>query len=122
MTNQASTSTRCGYYPLATCEGSFETCPGKDYPSYCVPRQRGAGDHSPRPTVDPAVRDRVNACPDRGGVLPLSMQDDCGCQGKELSECRAGKGKIPGRVTLRECLACCQLSVDGCQLSDKQLN
>ncbi|WP_435005149.1 glycosyltransferase [Tundrisphaera lichenicola] len=49
---------------------------------------------------------RVAACPDRGGVLPLSMQDDCGCAGRELSECRAGRGAIPGRVTLRECIAC----------------
>lgn len=46
------------------------------------------------------------ACPDRGGVLPISMQDDCGCRGKELSECRAGNGKVPGRVTLRDCLDC----------------
>lgn len=64
-------------------------------------------DHRPEPQSDfPAVRDRVNACPDRGGVLPISMQDDCGCRGRELSECRAGKGKVAGRVTLRECLAC----------------
>jgi hypothetical protein len=60
----------------------------------------------PPAAVDPAVRDRVNACPDRGPVLPLSLQDDCGCRGQELSECRAGKGATPGRVTLRECLAC----------------
>jgi hypothetical protein len=60
----------------------------------------------PRPTIDPAVRDAVNACPDRGPVLPISLQDDCGCRGKELSECRAGQGAIPGRVTLRDCLTC----------------
>ena len=49
---------------------------------------------------------RVHACPDRGSVLPVSMQDECGCQGKELSECRKRKGKHPGRVTLRDCLSC----------------
>ena len=59
-----------------------------------------------RPAIDPAVRDAVNACPDRGGVLPISLQPDCGCQGGELSECRASKGAIPGRVTLQDCLAC----------------
>lgn len=57
------------------------------------------------PAIDLAVRDRVNACPDRGGVLPISMQDPgCGCG--ELSGCRSGKGKVPGRVGLRDCLAC----------------
>jgi hypothetical protein len=48
----------------------------------------------------------VSTCPDRGGVLPLSMQDDCGCKGKELSACNLGKGAISGRVTLADCLAC----------------
>jgi hypothetical protein len=61
---------------------------------------------SPRPAIDPAVRDAVNACLSRGPVLPISMQDDCGCRGKELSECRQGRGTIPGRVTLRDCLDC----------------
>jgi glycosyltransferase involved in cell wall biosynthesis len=59
-----------------------------------------------RSSVDPAVRDRVIACPSRGPVLPISMQADCSCRGKEVSECRAGKGTVPGRVTLRDCLAC----------------
>lgn len=59
-----------------------------------------------RPSLGAAIRDRVVNCPDRGPVLPISMQDDCGCKGKELSECRSGKGKNPGRVTLRDCLAC----------------
>jgi hypothetical protein len=61
---------------------------------------------APRPAIDPIVRDAVNACPFRGPVLPLSLQDDCGCLGKELSECRSGRGTIPGRVTLRDCLKC----------------
>lgn len=48
---------------------------------------------------------RVAACPDRGPVLPHSQQPECGCGG-ELSGCRAGRGRVAGRVTLRECLAC----------------
>ncbi len=60
----------------------------------------------PGPAVPPEIRDAVNSCPSRGPVLPISMQDDCGCLGKELSECREGRGAIPGRVTLRDCLAC----------------
>lgn len=60
-----------------------------------------------RASVNPVVRDAVNACPDRGSVLPVSMQPEgCGCRGKEVSECRDGRGEIPGRVTLLDCLAC----------------
>jgi hypothetical protein len=50
--------------------------------------------------------DAVDSCPDRGPVLPIWMQDDCGCRCRELSTCKAGKGEIPGRVTLQDCLAC----------------
>jgi glycosyltransferase involved in cell wall biosynthesis len=57
-------------------------------------------------SVDPAVRDRVLSCPARGPVLPISQQDDCGCRGKEVSECRRKKGKIAGRATLADCLTC----------------
>ena len=60
----------------------------------------------PRVPIDPLVRDAVNDCPWRGSVLPISLQDDCGCLGKELTECRAGRGAIAGRVTLRDCLDC----------------
>jgi hypothetical protein len=50
---------------------------------------------------------RVRDCPDRGPVLPLSQQPvGCCGGGAELTECRAGKGATPGRVTLRDCLAC----------------
>ena len=59
-----------------------------------------------RVALDPRVRDAVNACPDRGPVLPISQQDDCGCRGRELTECRAGRGARPGRATLADCLAC----------------
>jgi hypothetical protein len=53
---------------------------------------------------------RVRDCPDRGPVLPLSLQP-AGCcgPGPEVSACGAGKGAVPGRVTLADCLAC----VDG---------
>ena len=60
----------------------------------------------PRSAIDPAVLAAVNGCVWRGPTLPISMQDDCGCHGKELTECRAGQGKIAGRVTLRDCLDC----------------
>ncbi len=53
----------------------------------------------------------VSACPARGSVLPLKFQPECGCA--ELSECRRDKGKSPGRVTLRECLACVEMPRGG---------
>ena len=69
------------------------------------PPSSGALGHA---TVEhaPNLLPLVAACPERGGVLPLSQQPDCGCTGKEVSECRALKGTIPGRVTLADCLAC----------------
>lgn len=76
---------------------------------FCEVARPRPGAPPSRPSVDPAVRDRVVACPDRGPVLPISLQSECGCGGgPELTECRAGRGRRdrPGRVTLRECLAC----------------
>lgn len=59
----------------------------------------------PEPPEAPAAR--VGRCEFRGSILPLSLQPEgCGCAAKELTECRAGKGKIPGRVTTADCLAC----------------
>lgn len=95
---------------------STSSCPGLIDPGVCqhlagltVWRGLTAVDQfasleSRRPTLDPAVRDAVLACLDRGPVLPVSMQPECGCA--ELTECRAGRGKVAGRVTLRECLEC----------------
>ena len=63
----------------------------------------------PRQSLDPAVRDRVNACEHRGleGGLILTYEERSCCGGgAERTLCRAGKGQRPGRVTLRECLAC----------------
>lgn len=106
----------CPRVPGLACPG--HPCAGSTDPGVCSHVERLAawrklpGDEqsrrlgSNRPTVDPAVRDAVNNCPSRGPVLPISMQDDCGCRGKELTECREGRGAIPGRVTLRDCLAC----------------
>jgi len=60
---------------------------------------------APASTSDLAViLAAVNACPDRGGALPVALQPECGCA--ELTECRAGLGSRPGRVTLADCLAC----------------
>jgi hypothetical protein len=93
-------------------------CPGTADPGVCShlealytwrklsTREQAAKLGSPAPAVDPLVRDAVNSCPSRGPILPISMQEDCGCRGKELSECRESRGTIPGRVTLRDCLAC----------------
>jgi hypothetical protein len=97
---------------------SVQPCPGRQDPAVCdhlasltdwrrmTPLEQVGLMRVARPAIDPIVRDAVNACPSRGPILPLSLQDDCGCQGKELSECRAGRGTIPGRVTLRDCLKC----------------
>ena len=99
-----------------TCSGT--PCPGRADPGICSHlaalaawRKMSHEDQlgklgPPRPAIDPAVRDAVNTCSARGTVLPISMQDECGCRGKELSECREGRGAIAGRVTLRDCLAC----------------
>jgi hypothetical protein len=62
-----------------------------------------------RPSLDPAVRDRVLACEYRGCEGGLVLRDDersCCGGGAERTACSAGKGAIPGRVTLRECLEC----------------
>lgn len=51
---------------------------------------------------------RVQACPHRGPVLPPSRLEDCGCQGRELAECRArlGPAPRPDAVTVDECARC----------------
>lgn len=59
-----------------------------------------------------AIRDGINACPDRGGVLPISQQRE-GCKCGELSECRRLLGQTPGRVSLRECIACVEAKIEG---------
>jgi hypothetical protein len=100
------------------------TCPGLNDPSACrqlaslaqwrkLPESEQVDKlESNRPGIDPMVRDAVNACSFRGSVLPISEQDDCGCRGKERTECRAGKGVIAGRVTLRDCLDCQKTQID----------
>jgi glycosyltransferase involved in cell wall biosynthesis len=54
----------------------------------------------------------VAACPDRGPELPVSdptYASGC-CSGSTMHECRANKGRIPGKPVLRECLECCESS------------
>ena len=63
----------------------------------------------PAPGIDPAVRDAVLTCPDRGpegGLALLDEERTCCGGGPELTACKAGKGDRPGRVKLPECLAC----------------
>ncbi len=84
---------RCGScpFPIATLclgETQFELC--------ATPKPPGPTDRELLPSVA--------SCPDRGSVLPVSVQAECGCA--ELTKCGAGRGRLPGRVTLRECLAC----------------
>lgn len=57
-----------------------------------------------RPITQQEVLEAVRRCPDRGRVLPHSLQPECGCA--ELTECRAGRGARPGAVTLIECVQC----------------
>ncbi len=106
----------CSRHPEIRCRSA--ACSGAADPGVCSHlrrieawRQVGPEDQlraatGPLQGVDPLVRDAVNACPDRGAVLPISEQDDCGCRGRELSACGAGRGRTPGRVTLRDCLDC----------------
>jgi len=51
-----------------------------------------------------AVLASIASCVNRGMVLPVSLQPECGCA--ELTECRAGRGAGAGGVTLQECIAC----------------
>ena len=107
---------KCGQFdqvcPMTPCRGRAE-------PAVCshwnrliawravtVAEQIRRAEASTRTSLDPRVRDAVNACEARGSVLPISEQDDCGCRGRELTECRAGRGAKPGRVTLLDCLGC----------------
>jgi len=53
----------------------------------------------PKPPLE-----RVANCPHRGSILPHTLQPECGCA--ELTECQAGRGLVPGRVTLRDCVGC----------------
>lgn len=52
------------------------------------------------------VLDAVMACPDRGSVLPIRLQCETCRHGVEVTECRAGKGDMPGRVTTGDCVKC----------------
>jgi glycosyltransferase involved in cell wall biosynthesis len=79
---------------------------GELFASLTRPKSPAVANATPRPRPRPSNGlDKVVACPDRGPVLPHSLQPE-GCRCGELSECRAGRGKISGRVTLKDCLAC----------------
>jgi hypothetical protein len=106
----------CSHIPNLVCPSS--ACPGRADRGICghldslaswnrltTEEQTRKLGH-PKAQISPVVRDAVNACVWRGSVLPISLQDDCGCLGKELTECRAGRGTVAGRVTLRDCLNC----------------
>jgi hypothetical protein len=74
-----------------------------DYRSLLVDQaEQAAGAGGPATLED--LLGSVACCRHRGGVLPHWLQAECGCG--ELNLCGAGRGTIPGRVTLRDCLAC----------------
>lgn len=51
------------------------------------------------------VLDAVRSCPERGAVLPHTLQPECVCA--ELTECRARLGPGPdGAVRLEDCVRC----------------
>lgn len=57
---------------------------------------------------------RVNACPDRGTELPASDPVyESGCCGSTRWECRSGQGSVAGKPTLRDCLECVGLNMQG---------
>lgn len=75
-----------------------------DYRSLLVEQARELAATGGQPPSLDALLAAVSACKDRGRTLPHAAQAECGCG--ELTECRAGRGRIPGSVTLRDCLAC----------------
>ena len=102
-----------------TCPVRGAACLGESVPRLCVlARTRGdyrrqltrlaeealAGGAEPRRLDLREVLAVVSGCPERGPVLPPTLQPECGCS--ELTECRAGRGEYPGRVTLQDCLSC----------------
>ncbi len=98
--------------PLAPCRGTTEPAACDHWHRLNAWRgvsnqdQATRAEAATRAALDPRLRDAVNGCPDRGSVLPISEQDDCGCRGGELTRCHAGQGRQPGRVTLADCFAC----------------
>jgi hypothetical protein len=52
---------------------------------------------------------RVTAA--QGSPALLGEEESCCGGGEERTACRAGRGRRPGRVTLRECLACASAAI-----------
>src|SRR5579883_1497621 len=102
----------------STCPVTQGTCLGESVPRLCllaktrkdyrrelIQRCDPPIPSHPTRTMDIGeVLAAISSCPDRGNVLPPSQQPECGCS--ELSECRAGRGRTPGLVTLPDCVAC----------------
>ena len=75
-----------------------------DYRRLLAEQAREVAATGGRPPSLDALLAAVSACGHRGRTLPHTTQAECGCG--ELTECRADRGRSPGRVTLRDCLAC----------------
>src|SRR4051812_11131451 len=103
---------------LCPVEAPGATCLGESVPRLCVLAETRADYRrrlaelaydealttSNHPLELSDVLGAVSTCIDRGAVLPASLQPECGCA--ELTECRAGRGSVAGRVTLQDCIAC----------------
>lgn len=103
---------RCAHCPVAEGPCLGERAPRlcelaatrPDYRRLLVERARQAVETGGRAPSLEELLGLVAECRHRGGVLPHSLQAECGCG--ELNHCLAGHGTIPGRVTLRDCLSC----------------
>jgi hypothetical protein len=101
-----------------TCPVVLGGCLGESVPRLCLlARTRddyrkqlvrvALGNNAGPKRVTPDIQvllEAVSRCPYRGNVLAPGLQPECGCS--ELSECDAGLGETPGRVTTSDCLAC----------------
>ena len=77
----------------------------QDYRHQLVRLARTQGEASPHTPRDlDAILATVASCSNRGSVLPLDEQPECGCS--ELTKCREGRGAVAGRVTLQDCITC----------------
>lgn len=82
-----------------------------DYRRHLVVLARETGEAGPRRPELREILAGIAGCPDRGAVLPVPAQPGCGCS--ELTECGRGRGTVPGRVTLQDCMACVLRRAEG---------
>jgi hypothetical protein len=106
---------KCAFCPVVI---TGETCLGESIPRLCV-LARNRNDYrrelarlargkltqrSPGTHELGELLNIIANCAERGAILPISFQPECGCS--ELTECLSGKGSTSGLVTLQDCLSC----------------